>query len=87
MALIKEKQTHITTVGGLIKALKKYPADLPIGIDLDDELTVWLLVPDDKEDAEKNFADARGRVEILGGDPFGDDDDDEDDEGEDGGWK
>lgn len=74
MALIKQKQTGITTVGGLIKALKKYPAELPIGLDLDDVITVWLLTPDDEYDAALNFADARGRVEILGGDPFGGDD-------------
>lgn len=78
MALIKQKQTHITTVGGLIKALKKYPAELPIGVDLEDVITVWLEVPDNEQDAVLNYSDARGRVEILGEDPFKDEDEGDD---------
>lgn len=81
MSQIKQKQTGITTVGGLMIALRKYPTDLPIGLDLYDSLSIWLEVPDNKEDAQLHFADARGRVEIAGEDSFDDEDDeDEDDE-------
>lgn len=68
MATVKNKKSGLTTVGELIDALSRFPRDLPVQAQFDEQVTIYQCVPQKGEIME----DKRGYVQIDGADPFGD---------------
>lgn len=64
MGIVVEKTIGIETVGELIEALRKFPADMPIDVEMDRSVVVFRVKPQPGEDVP----DKRGYVCICGGD-------------------
>lgn len=60
MAEIREHTGGIRKVGALIRALEKFPGDMPITVDGGEVIEVFLMSPEEGEE----FEDERGEVRI-----------------------
>ena len=63
MGLIVEEHEGIETVGELVSALQKFPADMPVGDGLSNTLRVYRVKPQRGECVD----DKRGRVVVEDG--------------------
>lgn len=65
MGMVCGHTVGIGTVGALIRALEKFPGDMPVRVNAGEPVEVFLLTPEDGE----VFDDERGEVRI--GEDFG----------------